>query len=406
MRTLLSRLAPSTPLSKGSGTTEARRPRRSSGLLPGRLVAPLAVVALPSLLFVISLTLLAVTVSADDWAPVSPAELAMRTPQIEPDADAEALLWDVRVAHEVEGGWVRTELSHHIRIKVFSEGGRERLGTVDIPYTDNESVSDIAGRTIRPDGAIAELDKASVYDRTLVKAGGLKVKAKSFALPGLQVGSIIEYRWKESLDDRITNYFPLQFQRDIPVHVVRYHIKPINSPAFPYGMHCRGVHLKSDPFTKEGDGFFRISAADLPAFRQERDMPGDAAVRAWMLVYYAPDTGEPPAKYWQSMGKVIYQNYRDAIKLNDEMRSAAAEAVKDAQSDEDRLQKLFDYATRGFKETPHGSEQASRDSGQKPKENKDTLETWRQQTGTGYDITLLFLALSEALGYEARLARG
>ncbi len=103
---------------------------------------------------------------------------------------------------------------------------------------------------------------------------------------------------------------------------------------------------------------------------------------------------------------MVYQSYRDAIKLNDEMRLAAAEAVEDARGDEDKLRKLFDYATRGFKDTPHGSEQAGRDSRQKVEENKNTLDTWRQKAGTGYEITLLFLALSEALGYEARLARG
>jgi hypothetical protein len=370
------------------------------------LIAPLIALARQGTLFVAFLPLLAVTVSADDWPALSPAELAMNAPRIEPEADAEALLWDVRVAHEIEKGWVRTEFSHYIRIKVFSEGGRDRLGTVDIPYTTNLSVSDIAGRTIRPNGTILELKKDSVYDRTLVKTGGFKVNAKSFALPGLEVGSIIEYRWRETLDDRITNYFPLQFQRDIPIHVVRYHIKPINDPSFSYGMRNWSVHLKSGAFTREKDGFFMTSADSVPAFRQEPDMPAEAAVRPWMLIYYSPDTNEPPARYWQSLGKTTYQSYRDSIKLSDEMRSSAAEVVKDAGGDEGRLRKLFDYVTSGFRNTRYESDSSGRDGRLQVKENRNTLDTWKQKAGNGYDITLLFIALSEALGYEARLARG
>lgn len=209
-------------------------------------------------------------VQADEWSPPSSAELAMKTPEIEPQADAEALLWDVRVAHDLLGGAGRTDMSHYLRVKVFSEAGRDRLGTVDIPYGPNHKVSDIAGRTIRPDGSIVELRKDSVYDRTLLKAGGLKVNAKSFALPGLEVGSIVEYRWKETIDYGVATYFQLEFQRDIPVHLVRYHVKPITDPSFPFGMGSLGMHVKATPFAKEKDGSIRGRARGGRARERQR----------------------------------------------------------------------------------------------------------------------------------------
>ena len=198
-------------------------------------------------LFAVVPCLLAGSVRGEDWTATSPAELAMNAPQIEPKADAEALLWDVRVAHEIAGGWARTEMSHYLRIKIFTEGGRDRLGTVDIPYGTNHRISDIAGRTTRPDGTTVELQGDSVYDRNVVQAGGVKINAKSFALPALEVGSIIEYRWRESLEEWITNYFRLDFQRDIPVHTVRYHVKPIVYQGFPFGMRSLSSHLKATP---------------------------------------------------------------------------------------------------------------------------------------------------------------
>jgi hypothetical protein len=62
----------------------------------------------------------------DDWRPVDPAELALKTSSVEKDADAEALIWEVRVSDEVDGSTVRTVLSHYLRIKIFTERGRER----------------------------------------------------------------------------------------------------------------------------------------------------------------------------------------------------------------------------------------------------------------------------------------
>ncbi len=328
----------------------------------------------------------------------------MQAPQIEPQADAEALLWDVRISHELNEGLGRTEQWQYLRVKIFSEAGRDRLGTVDIPYGTNHSISEIEGRTIRADGSIAELRRESVYDRTVVKAGGVKVSVKSFALPGLEVGSIIEYRWKETIDYGVTD-LKLEFQRDMPVHLVRYHLRPIQDPAFPYGMASLGLHVNATPFAAEKDGYFVTSASRIPAFREESDMPPEAVVRPWMLVYYNADKGETPERYWQTLGKREHEWRSSAIKVNPEIRAAALAAVKDAPDDEARLRKLYDFLTTEVTNTSYDSDEAPAASRPRTKENRTTADVWKQKSGTSYDITLLYIAFAQALGYEARLAR-
>ncbi len=44
------------------------------------------------------------SLSAADWKPVTPAELGLKAPQIDKDADAEAIFWEVRVLDELAGG--------------------------------------------------------------------------------------------------------------------------------------------------------------------------------------------------------------------------------------------------------------------------------------------------------------
>ena len=118
-----------------------------------------------------------------DWKPVDPAHLALKQPVVERDADAEAIFWEVKAD---DGGEQDFVLAHYIRVKIFTERGRESQSTVELPYWSGTSIKDVAARTIKPSGEIAELKKSDVFDKTLVKAGGLKIKAKTFALPGVE----------------------------------------------------------------------------------------------------------------------------------------------------------------------------------------------------------------------------
>src|SRR6266850_703790 len=60
--------------------------------------------------------------SGEEWRPIDPSDLALKAPVVEPDADAEAIFWDIRVD---DAGNNDLELSHYIRIKIFTERGRQ-----------------------------------------------------------------------------------------------------------------------------------------------------------------------------------------------------------------------------------------------------------------------------------------
>src|SRR5437868_3718241 len=106
--------------------------------------------------------------AGEDWKPIDPAHLAMKTPMVEPDADAEAIFWEVHVADDMSNGDPRTVLTHYIRIKIFTERGKESQSQVDLPYLGNTKITDIAGRTIKPDGSIVHLKKDAVFQSRIV----------------------------------------------------------------------------------------------------------------------------------------------------------------------------------------------------------------------------------------------
>src|SRR5256714_3550839 len=241
-----------------------------------------------------------VRASGDEWKPIDPAHLALKTSTVEKDADAEGLFWEVRIDDNPEGDLI---FNHYIRVKVFTDHGRESQSKIDLLYGklfgSEIKIKDIAARTIKPDGSIVELKKEDIFERTVVKASGLKVKAKSFAMPGGEPGAIIEYRWREVRGDSISNYDRLEFSRDIPVRLVKYYIKPYTGPYFPYGMRGQPFNGQSTPFQKEKDGYYSTTMTNVPAFREEPYMPPEYSVRPWMLIYYSEDKKLSAAEVWK-----------------------------------------------------------------------------------------------------------
>jgi hypothetical protein len=339
-----------------------------------------------------------------DWQPIDSTQLSAMTPVVEKDADAEAIFWDVRVEDQESDTEVRTVLTHYLRIKIYTEHGKETESQVDIPYHGATKITDIAGRTIKPDGTIVLLKPDAVFDRTIVKVSGVKIKAKSFAMPAVEPGCIIEYRWKETRNDEIADHIRLQFQRDISVQRVTYHIKPLNSPYFPYGMRTRTFHLQNTPFAKEDGGFYATSVTNVPAFHEEPHMPAEDMVRPWMLVYYTEETKEDPQKYWQERGKKIYEAVKGTIKVNDDIKKAEAEIVGDASTPDAKLARIYDYCRTQIKDLSSDASGLTADQRNNLKDNKNPWDTLKAKQGTDSDIDLLFASLATAAGFDVRIA--
>src|SRR5262245_60455768 len=296
-----------------------------------------------ALVFVFVLVFSALSTRAsDDWKPVDPGELALKTPTVEKDADAEALFWEVKIDDDPEGDLI---FNHYIRIKVFTERGRESQSKIDIEFgklgRGEIKIKDIAARTIKADGTIVELKKDDVFERTIVRVSGLKVKVKSFAMPAVEAGCIIEYRWREVRMNRDANNVRLQFQRDIPVQRVDYLIKPMayeNSTFSSWTLHGR-----SSQFVKDKGGFYRTTMSEMPAVHEEARMPPADQVKTWALIFYSAGTKLDAQKYWLDLGKRFYNDTKSLMKVSDDIKQTAATVTADAKSPDEKLQKLYEF---------------------------------------------------------------
>jgi transglutaminase-like putative cysteine protease len=341
-----------------------------------------------------------------DWKPLDKADLDLKAPVVEKDADAEAIFWEVRVDDDKDD----MVISNYIRIKVFTERGRESQSKVEIQFGEifgrDVQVKDIAARTVKPDGTIVELKKEDIFERTTVKLSGLKLKVKSFALPSVEPGSIIEYRWREVFvfNTSHAGYVRLPFQRDIPIQNVSYYVKPISNPRFPYAMRYQTFHMGKAEFVKDKNGFHRMTQTNVPAFHEEPRMPPEDELRQWVLIYYSLDRKLVPATFWKEYGKERYDEFKSSMKVSEEVRKAAADAVGDATTPEQKLERIFEFCRTKIKNLTDDASGLTPDERLKLKSNKSAAETLRRGGGTGTDIDMLFAALATAAGFEARVA--
>lgn len=331
-----------------------------------------------------------------DWRPILPADLQSTAPVVEPNADAEAIFWEVRVD---DSSVDELALRHYVRIKLFTERGREDFARKDIAFTKGTQIKDFEARVTKPDGTSSIVKKEDVLERDIVKADGFKIRAKTIAFPGLEVGSIIEYRYKEIVNDGAAN-MRLIFQRDVPIREIAYFVKPFSGDrAMAYHPFNAG-NLK---FEKDKNGFYKAEMKNVPAFREEPSMLPEDEVRSWVYIYYTAQAPKSADEYWKQVGTGLFGVQKDTLKANDEVKQVASQLVVGAVSDDEKLKRIYEFTKTQIKNTTY-AENVTDDEKKTAAKNKSAGDTLKNKLGSAGDIDQLFGAMARAVGFDARIA--
>lgn len=332
-----------------------------------------------------------------EWREVPPADLQLKTPKVDPNADAEVIFWEVRVDDSNPESLI---MKHYIRVKIFTERGREKYSKVDIPFVKGMKIKDILARVVKPDGSIVELAKTDVFDREIAKADKIKVKAKSFAVPNMEVGVIFEYQYQEVTNFGSADDMRMLFQHDVPIQTISYYYKP--------GADTRILSFNTDAkFVKDKGGFYRATMTDVPAIAAEPYMPPEDEVRSWMLLYYTRRLKDTSTDFWSRLGGNIVYVYdvKDTLKPDKSLKAAVAEITAGSTDPEEQVSKIFDFCKTKIKNLSYDPTMTDEDR-EKLKPNKSTTDTYKKLQGTTNEVNELFASLTSALGIETRLAFG
>ena len=335
-------------------------------------------------------------VVADEWQPISPDELKMTSLPEAPGAPAVILYRQVDRDDSARTG----NQYNYVRVKILTEEGR-KYGDVEIPFfKDQGSIHGLKARTIRPDGTVANFD-GKAYDKTIVKARGLKYLAKTFTLPDVQVGSIIEYHYSYDLHEGYVYDSRWILSDELFTKYAKFSLKPNKDFAlrwsWPVGLPAGTVPPKQEPL-----GPIRMEARNIPAFQIEDFMPPENELKFRVdFTYTDGDLEKEPEKFWKKLGKKLNDRAEGFMGKRKAMEQAVAEIVSANDTPEGKLQKIYARVQQVHNTSFDLEKSEQEQKRDKQKEIGNVEELWKQGRGNARQINWLFVALARAAGFDA-----
>lgn len=295
---------------------------------------------------------------ADQWTAPTKEELSMTSQEGYPGVAAVYLNRE-EITEDKLHVW-----SVYVRMKVLTEKGKD-YANVELKYASFKSgggytVTDIAGRTIHPDGTIISFT-GKPYEKLIERTQGYegyKYMAKVFTMPDVEVGSILEYRYTLRYDDNY--YIPPDWfvQSELYLRKGHYDWRPTSKqlisrgggreqltnsigwfPVLPAGVEIHQVRLPSAGTGSDGQLLFELNVHDVPPAPHEEHMPPISSFTYRVLFYYTPyHTSD---EYWQTEGKFWSKDRDKFIGPGPKVIAAVHDLTSGATTQDQKLRNLY-----------------------------------------------------------------
>jgi hypothetical protein len=337
--------------------------------------------------------------AGEGFQPVSSEELKMTAEPLAPGAPAIILY---RQVDRDDNGHTSHE-DDYFRIKILTEEGRKHAN-VEIPFVKGGyDISKVRARTIRPDGSIAEFD-GKVFEQVLAKARGLKYLAKTFTLPDVQVGGIIEYFYTFDFKENWFYESNWVLSDELFTRKARFSLKAYHHDGSNLNVRWSWQNLPDgiQPPKEGPDKIIRLEVSNMPAFQTEDFMPPPNELKSRVDFIYDDSLPErDAAQYWKRIGKERNSHLESFVGKRKAMEEAVAQIVSPSDTPEVKLRKIYDRVQhiRNTSYELQKTEQEEKREKEKPAENVE--DVWKRGYGDGIQLTWLFLGLARAAGFEA-----
>ena len=347
------------------------------------------------------------------FMPPTPEELSMTSLKEVPGAPAVYLYLDQTTDDHLR------MFSFYVRLKVLTEGGKE-YANVEIPFSGNAGirVDEVSGRTIHPDGSITPFT-GKPYEKLVEKVKGFKLKEKVFTMPAVEVGSILEYRYKLHYDDSYFMHPDWYIQNKLFIRKAHYSWKP-NSSSNTYIVDAHGQTLGSVAWTpllppgavvKDIDTSTRRTPLDdsrsqlvldienVPPLPHEEFMPPMDSLSYRVLFYYT--SYRSPTEYWTKEGKYWTKDIDKFVGPGPAVGAAVKALAAAGDTEDQRLEKIYN-SVQSLENTDFTRQRSSQEEKAAGlKEAKNTDDVLNRKRGTSDELAELFVAMARAAGFKA-----
>jgi len=332
--------------------------------------------------------------AAENWLPLSQDDMKMIS---EPNAPQAPAIYLYRQVDRSDASFHET---YYERLKILTDEGR-KYADIEIPYEKgSEYISDIAARTILPDGTVIPFN-GTIYDKLIVSARDKKLMTKTFTLPSAGVGSIIEVKYDKRLPYGWVYDSHWILSRELYTREAKFSLEP--NEEFPMRWSWpRGIPGGGVP--KKERGKIRLEVHDVPAFATEEFMPPENELKYRVDFVYSADTSDnekDPKAFWKRFGRREFTQVERFIDYKKALQQAVAQTVQPGDSDDAKLRKLYARAQQIHNTSYDPEKTEEEQKREKQKEAKDVSDVLASGRGNGLQVTWLFLGLARTAGFQA-----
>lgn len=355
-----------------------------------------------------------------DWPAISPDDMKM-TDLAQQKGAAAVILLREEVTDDP-----KNSRSVYFRIKILKESGL-RYADVVIPYPKRKfKIDSVSGRTVHADGSIVPfqgqvMDKMVVRDKH-VRGEEVREHVKSFTLPDVQVGSIIDYKFSIRYDDRW--FYPPQWiiQDDLYQKQATFKFIPFrgdlilahnrigNGVAWTSYLPTKGaqpqwhrlaVSVSDQLSSRQAEEFIDLKMNDVPGLVYEPFMPPRDMLLYRVQFYYQVDRSADV--YWREEGKYWSNDVEKFLDRKGGIEDAVAKSVLPTDSPEQKVRKIYEFVTKLENQSyrPHREDQEQKAVGMK--QNAGVEDVLSQKSGDHDDLNRLFVAMVRAARIPASM---
>jgi hypothetical protein len=275
----------------------------------------------------------------------------------------------------------------HKIIRILTARGRYHANII-IPYTSRSEVTHIEARTIGVNGISTPLDASTIYDVNLYPSFVFysDQRAKIFTMPAIEDGSIIEYRYRLTLQDP-TLWHVWNFQESIPTLTSSF---TLLTPAEWDVLYKSYGQVDTPEVKKAPQGFkttYTWKLEHVPALKPELNMPPQHELLTH--ISFAPVS----CKTWDNVAQWFHSLWKDRLQAGPGIKELVKTITTNVSGNEEKLRQMFNWIQSHIRYIaveigiggyqPHFAE-----------------DVYRNRYGDCKDITVLLCSLAEAAGIE------
>ena len=332
-----------------------------------------------------------------DWLPVTPEELQMTQEPKAPGAPAIYLYREE--VHDDFSSFVNV----YVRLKILTAEGR-KYGDIEIPYFKGvDNLRSIDARVIRSDGSVVSFD-GNVYEKAIVAAHGGRLLAKTFTLPEVQPGCIVEYRFRFYTPMGLLFNSHWLLSQDLFTRYAKYALTPYPHAPIRWSLPL-GVPAGSNMPVMD-HGVIRMETHDVPAFVSEELMPPENEIK-YRVDFIYPGPGRidtDAARFWKSFGQSSFHEMASFVGYPKDMERVVAQIVQPTDSAETRLRKIYAYVAQ-MRNTAYERQKTEEETERERQSPAHSVkDVMKRGSGDTSELNNVFVSLARGAGLRADLA--